>query len=234
MAPGEVIAADIDSIPIWKDSPTRHTIPGAFLHRFWSHEKAYNSHMVVGSVFDEQSWLSCDHTFKSIANIGVLRDADRKWVKQYSGLFCVLNQDGEVLTWKLTKSLKFASVEEQLICLQQRLLKQGKCVHEFYIDNCCVWRKKLQQIFGSTLKVLLDLFHAVQRITIKMSKRHPLNSHCVNDLRLVFRDPTDSGHDRMKATPDTSPKFMFLSGSLWNAMELKFYHQLLFKKSSAF
>jgi hypothetical protein len=52
-------------------------------------------------------WLSLDHTFKSVSNIGLVRLADKKWIKQYSGLFCILNADGEVLSWKLTKKLSF-------------------------------------------------------------------------------------------------------------------------------
>lgn len=105
--------------------------------------------MIVGTVSSDELWLSCDHTFKSAANIGVFRSADGEWVKQYNGLFCVLNFAGEVLTWKFTKDLRFSSVEDQMINLQHRLMKQDKHISQFYIDNCCTWRKKLQDIFGS-------------------------------------------------------------------------------------
>ena len=89
-----------------------------------------------------------------------------------------------------------------MINLQHRLMKQDKHISQFYIDNCCTWRKKLQDIFGSNLTVLLDIFHAVQRITIKMSKRHPFHFQCVQDFKLAFRDPSDRGPQRMKPTPD--------------------------------
>ena len=112
---------------------------------------------------------------------------------------------GEVLTWKFTKNLKFSSVEDQMNGLQQRLISQGKTVTEFYSDNCCcTWRNILQDVFSSNLKVLLDIFHAIQRVTNKMSKRHPLNMVCVQDLKLAFRDPSDSSAiaTRQKSTPD--------------------------------
>ena len=96
--------------------------------------------MRVGSVPSGQQWLSCDHIFKTVSNIGIVR-SDGKWVGQYNGLFCVLNSDGEVLTWKLTKDLKFHMIEYQLNELNQRLLSQGKHVTEFYVDNCCSWRQ---------------------------------------------------------------------------------------------
>jgi len=48
-------------------------------------------------------WLSCDHTFHTVANIGLCRE-DGAWTKQYKGLFCILNSNGEVMSWKATKS----------------------------------------------------------------------------------------------------------------------------------
>ena len=97
---------DIDTIPVWNSSPTRHSIAGCFLHQFWQHENIYSTQMIVGTVSSDELWLSCDHTFKSAANIGVFRSADGEWVKQYNGLFCVFNFAGEVLTWKFTKDLR--------------------------------------------------------------------------------------------------------------------------------
>lgn len=55
-----------------------------------------------------------------------------------------------------------------------------------FIDNCCQWKNKLKKVFGEELKVKLDLFHAVQRVTRKLSKRHTLYGSCVNDLTQVF------------------------------------------------
>lgn len=196
-------APDIDTMPILNSSPTRHALAGCFLLQFWENENAYSTEMMAGSVSSQDLWLSCDHTFRSAANIGVFRSADGKWVKQYHGLFCVLNSIGEVLTWKFVKDLQFSSVENQMKNLQQRLLKHGKQITEFYIDNCCIWRKKLQDVFGSHLTVLLDIFHAVQRISSKISKRHPFSFQCVQDLKLAFRHPSDGGPERMKPTPDT-------------------------------
>ena len=72
---------------------------------------------------------------------------------------------------------------------------------EFCIDNCCAWRRLLQGVFGDSLKVYLDLFHAVKRVSDKIPKRHPLRQECIEDLCMVFRDPTDQGVKRTKETP---------------------------------
>ena len=77
-------------------------------------------------------WLSCDHTFRLVANVGIVRNADKRWIKQYKGLFCVLNCFGEVLSWKLTKSLKFDEVEASMMIPNDRLHRQGIIVHRIF------------------------------------------------------------------------------------------------------
>ena len=134
-------------------------------------------------------------------NIGMHREPDNKWVVQRCALFCVLNSDGQILTWKLTNSVKFAHCLDVLTQLHSRLEAQHKAVKEFVIDNCCSWRRQLQGVFGCDLIVLLDLFHAVQRVIAKIPKRHKLRPMCVADFRLIFRDPSDRGTTRTKPTP---------------------------------
>ena len=101
--------------------------------------------------------------------------------------------------WKATKTLSFDSICEQLTSLKLRLSQQGKVV-EFIIDNCS-WRQELQSIFGRDMKVSLDLFHAVQRISSKLSKRHSFHGPCLHDPSMVFRDPSDQGLVRTMVTP---------------------------------
>lgn len=129
------------------------------------------------------------------------RDFDRRWVTQFSALFCVMNGDGQVVTWRLTKSLTFDNIQVQLLFLCERLQSQGRTLTEFFIDYCCSWRKKLQQVFGPQLTVKLDVFHAVKRISDKIPKRHPLRIECMKDLSMVFRDPSDRGETRLMDTP---------------------------------
>ena len=139
-----------------------------------------------------------------LGNIGLSRNFDSRWVTQYGSLFCVMNHMGQIMTWRLTQGVAFAKIEGLLTALQERLLQQGKQVTEFYIDNCCAWSRLLQGVFGDGLKVYLDLFHAVKRISDKIPKRHPLRKECVEDLRMVFRDPTDQGSKRTKETPSAA------------------------------
>ena len=122
-------------------------------------------------------------------------------MNQYNALFCVLNHLGQIVTWRLTSDLAFATVEDILVNLQVRLHIQGVTEREFYIDNCCTWRTKLQSVFGQDLKVFLDIFHAVKRIGDKIPKRHELWVACMEELRMVFRQLTDRGVERILTTP---------------------------------
>ena len=138
-----------------------------------------------------------------LANIDYMRKGDQKWTQQFNAIFCVLNASGQVMSWKLTKSAAFENCKDILENIKERLNKNNQELREFVIDNCCHWRKKIQQIFGEDIKVLLDLFHAIQRVIVKIPKRHPLRQKCCHDFRLVFQDVTDSGTERTQNTPSS-------------------------------
>ena len=117
---------DDESVTFWRMSPTRHAIETCFLENFRMKEPTYHLCMSKTSLSCGRSWLSCDHTFKSVCNIGTVRLSDKHWVKQYAGLFCIMNADGQVLSWKLTKTLTFDDIQGCLLALQERLQKHGE------------------------------------------------------------------------------------------------------------
>ena len=101
----------------------------------------------------DNAWLSCNHTFKSMFNIGTVREVDKHWINQYSGLFCVHNAEGHVMSWKMTRSLSFEHIQDYLIAIKQRLQRNAQEVEEFYVDNCCALRGKLKTYYlAKTLK----------------------------------------------------------------------------------
>ena len=68
-----------------------------------------------------------------------------------------------------------------------------------FVDNCTV-RNKLCAIVGRSTDVKLDVFHAIQRVTRKIPKRHPLFNQCKNKLKPVVRKPSDTGESRKDET----------------------------------
>ena len=177
--------------------PTNDIIARCFIIKFQENERFYTKQMLDLKV---TRCLRLDHTFKVASNIGYLRQ-DGKWITQYGSVLVVLNEDGQAVAWQLTNSTSLDEVCKLLCDLKERIETSKLTI---YVDNCCQIRKKLQQIFGMDTIVKLDVFHAVQRITRAMSKRHILFYPCMNDLRMVFRDPTDIGKKRTMNTPSSS------------------------------
>ena len=136
---------DDKSITFWRMALKCHAIAACFLQIF-------GKGRLSTSLTPRTSWLSCDYTFKSVCNIGTVRQADSKWIKQYAGLFCVLNADGQILSWKMTKSLAFENIRDNLLRLQRRLQKCGEQVKEFFVDTCCSLRSQLQDNIWFTVE----------------------------------------------------------------------------------
>ena len=139
----------------------RKRIRQCFVYDYCTKEKLYNARMASFT----GSWLSSDHTFKVAGNVGIWQNGH--WIRQFNSLFSVMNEDGIVLVWQLTRGTGFARVKTLLIGTRNRLVKSGFTLQGFSIDNCCAWRLLLQGVFG-VIPVKLDLFHAAQRIASKI------------------------------------------------------------------
>lgn len=173
--------------------PSNDVLYKCFLAEFTLNCVKYSS---VMSKILSHCTISFDHTFKVASNIGYLR-SDGKWITQYNSVFIVMNEHGEVMAWQFTKSTSMDEVKELLIGVKERTSPEVVIL----ADNCCSIRRKLAEVFTENTTIKLDLFHAVQRITKTMPKRHPLYSLCVEDLRLVFRHPHDLSYKRQQPTP---------------------------------
>lgn len=186
---GNNITTDYVHVPLSNDVLTHF-----YIEYFRENEEYLNREMMDLSA----SWLSCDHTFKVASNIGLMRGG--KWVKQYDSLFAVMNELGQVVTWQFVYGQSYSTIET-LTSLKKRLDKKGCTLQGICIDNCCHWRKKLENTFGPGRQVKLDIFHAVQRIGLAMSKKHPFYWRCLRDFSQIFWQPGDNGDQRHKETP---------------------------------
>ncbi|CAB3984751.1 Hypothetical predicted protein [Paramuricea clavata] len=183
--------------------PGSKILLSSFLQNFWKYEVYYRKRMHEIGIYED--WICCDHTFKSVTNVGIYQNRDKdglKWVKQFKSLFIVLNDIGQVLSWQLADDTSHDTVIDTFKEINQRLKAKTKTLKEVYVDDCCKVRNKLQCVFGNTVAVKLDLFHAIQRITKKTSKRHSLFYDFVGSLKHVFRDSRDLGDARLLSTPN--------------------------------
>ena len=179
------------------NTPTDTLLTKCFLSKFSSQEHLYLSEMASIKI---GTTISFDHTFKVAANIGYHRE-DRVWVSQYNSLFLVMNGNGQIVTWQLTSGTSLDQVQSVLRCVSERSKKQQQAIKYIYVDDCCKVRMKLKRIFGDKVEVKLDIFHAVQRITRTLSKRHSLVFQCISELHNVFREFGDIHEERKVSTP---------------------------------
>ena len=122
-------------------------------------------------------------------------------INNYDSTFFIFNSDGKILSWQFTRGTSFVQVKKLLNLIHQRAVAQNNTIAVVYIDNCCQWKRLLQEEFGNDLLVKLELFHAIQHITSKMPKRHSFYGACTSDLRDVLLASGDLGIRQTKTTP---------------------------------
>lgn len=136
--------------------------------------------------------ISVDVTFKTSKPIGLRRKEDKKVVHQYNNLFIVLNEQREVVQWKLCIGLRHKEIRKMI----ENLSMRNPHLKTVLVDNCCVERQFYEEFFFSESRVFLELFHAVQRFTRELPKKKtPLCKKSASEYGLVFRNTSDFGKE---------------------------------------
>ena len=177
--------------------PSNDQIMRIFLNNFEKNKSIYVKAMSCLALTS----LSCDHTFKISRNVGLVREIDKKFVTQFQQLFICLNELGQVVAWRLTKSTAFGEIEDLLVSLGRRNSEKGNKLELVCVDDCCHVANKYHRIFHHAT-VKLDLFHACQRITRTFSRQNALHKDITKDFVQVFRQDDDLGEKRTKNTAD--------------------------------
>ena len=118
-----------------------------------------------------------------------------------------MNEDNKVLSWQLARGTSIDTVETLLIGLKDQHQNTKKELEGFIIDNCCSVKNKINAIFGSTVTIKLDLFHALKCILDQIPRKgvtaelRGVRHVMIKNLRLCFRDDNDFGQSRKRATP---------------------------------
>ena len=177
----------------WKKSfgsfaPSDYLLRQCFVLHYESYKQTYQDEL---DKIPFES-LSLDHTFKVATNIGYWKD--QRWIKVYDSLFILLNEEGCVKAYKFTKGTALENVKDLLIKIKQ----QGE-PQFIYVDNCCSLRPQLLEIFPEA-NIKLDVFHAVQRLTKTISKKHIFCSEFSKQIGFIFRAKHDIEEKRKKAT----------------------------------
>ena len=108
----------------------------------------------------------------------------RRWFKLFNSLIIVMNQDKQIVSWHFTKSEKFDFIKDLMVRLKEHNFED---INMVILDNCCKWENKLTELFGD-VNIKLDPFHAIQRITKTIRKKHPFHNHICADLLIAFTE----------------------------------------------
>ena len=127
------------------NSQSNDIISNVFLAQFLNDEHLYLRH--INSIQTGTS-ISFDHTFKVAPDIRYCRE-DVTWVPQYDRLFIVMNNEGKVQTWQLTKGTSFSHIEVLLSDLKE----QSPNIETVYIDDCCKLRAKISSLLGDNVLI---------------------------------------------------------------------------------
>ena len=196
--------------------PSEDYIRQVFVDHVRAYKDAYDSalHHQTSKV------LACDHTFQICSNVGY-QQGDGKWITLFDSLFVVMNCEGQVLDFRMVASRSFEAVQAMLQDVNHRGKGSGSGVETVIVDNCCQWAAKLREVFGPTVHIKLDLFHAVQRLTKAMCHQHKDYHRATADLRLCFRETGDADHERRRPTsaPDVMRTKLLQFQQRWSTLD---------------
>ena len=162
-------------------SPSSDQLMYIFLTYFNGVKSAFENEIAMTPC----SILSCDHTFKVSKHIGIVRTTDNTFVKQFQNLFIGLNENGQVVLWRLTKTTAFEQIEDLLVEFKCKLVAASSALTMIIVDDCCSVSPSYQRIFPG-VPVKLDIFHACQRFAKTIPKACSSRKKLASDFGLVF------------------------------------------------
>lgn len=65
----------------------------------------------------------------------------------FKNVCSVLNENGEIVKWRLTKSSAFHEISDLLTSLKQRLVRKETSLAMICIDDCCKYKNQYLKIF---------------------------------------------------------------------------------------
>ena len=123
---------------------------------------------------------------------------------QFNALLTIVNDSGFIIGNCFTKTESLR--EEKVSALLKEVFDQNRDLNEVLTDNCCKDSKVLEDISGRKLRVRLDIFHAINRITRQLKKNSfsekARKLMFIRAVRLMIRAEDDHGFKRLKSTAD--------------------------------
>ncbi|CAB3991554.1 Hypothetical predicted protein [Paramuricea clavata] len=164
------------------------------------HDAMENIKSVLGRMGTTNHHWQCNcifekHTHGSLPNIAAWQE-----LGEFQNLFIGLNENGQVLNWRLMKTTAFDRIEDMLIDFKHKLNAQSTQLEMIIVDDCCTVRQSYQRIFSDT-PIKLDIFHACQQFVKILPKGFSLRKKLSSEFGLIFCQNGDTGEERRMTTP---------------------------------
>eukprot|EP00794_Sanderia_malayensis_P002581 gene2581-2980_t len=183
--------------------PSSDKLMQIFLDEFNRNQQHYAANM---SAKVAEVYIAADHTFRVSKNVGLFRECDKKYMKQFENLFILLNEKEEVIAWRLTSTTSHEQIRDLLVDVHERLRRHNKEIEYIIVDKCCGPGGEdvlYKSVFGDSIPVKLDLFHAVQRVARQLpAKTSPVALQFSKEFGLIFRKAGDENNVRKNDTAD--------------------------------
>lgn len=140
--------------------------------------------------------LSCDHTFKTSKHVGATREDDGKFVRQFENVFLALNENGEVMAWRFTKSTSFSEIYDLLKDLKCRLDKTGVTLEMVLVDDCCHVRNFTNKYFRGPKFVWICFMRAWELYTQFLKVAVSVQNFQINFLWFFAKTETSATKEK--------------------------------------
>ena len=145
--------------------PSSDQIKDVFLDVYTVRKEQYKSEM---ENIEIGKMISVDATFKTSKPIGLRRKEDKKVVHQYNNLFIVLNEQREVVQWKLCIGLRHEEIREMI----ENLSKINPDLETVLADNCCAERQLYEKLFQKVEFVWIFFMQCKGAVGSSLRRKH--------------------------------------------------------------
>ena len=143
--------------------------------------------------------LKWDHTFwvaKLIVN------ADGR--KHSTALFSIMNEVGEILGSYFCHNKSLQSLKTEISMLRDRITHDHHPVKVIYTDNPNADKRFIGEIFGSTILVRRDVYHAIQDYTKGCNTKSEFRCSFISEVSSAFFLTNDGDRERVFTRYETS------------------------------
>ncbi|XP_032240268.2 uncharacterized protein LOC5514795 isoform X2 [Nematostella vectensis] len=181
--------------------PSNDKLMHVFLWYFRQKKASYRAHTETLS----GTTIVCDSSF-SLGKRVTIKGPDDKTTDgsemSFDGMFIALNEQGQIIEWKLDKFMPFEHKLQALKQVKERLEKRGNEISIILDPNCCQSRTKYNALFPD-VQIKMGIVHALQKVAKCLPKEHPDTLVFLHKFNQIFNeDSVNNARSEPTPSPD--------------------------------